>query len=89
VLTFMKGPSALASVELGPIPEHRRRPGLTDYAVDIPPRPNTEGFDTIVVSPRDGDSHYALGHLLLEGTGQNDAEIRRRVAVRDGSNGRN
>jgi arabinofuranosyltransferase len=83
LLTFMKGPSVLASVELGPIPEHRRRPGLTGYAVDIPPRPNTEGFDTIVVAPVNGDNHYALGHLLLEGSSRNDEEIRRRVAQRD------
>jgi arabinofuranosyltransferase len=83
-LTFLKGGRTLSLLELGPIPPHRRTPGLADYTVDVPPRARAQGFDTLVVSPVDGDDHYALGHLLLEGTPATDWELYRRVAVRDG-----
>jgi len=83
-LTFLKGGRMLSLLELGPVPEYRRKPGLADYTVDVPPRARTQGFDTLVVSPVDGDDHFALGHLLLEGSPATDWELYRRVAVRDG-----
>jgi arabinofuranosyltransferase len=83
-ITFLNGRQPLGTVELGPIPEHRRRPGLTDYIVDIPPLADANGFDTVVVMPVSGDNHYALGHLLLEGYAATDGELHRRVSIRDG-----
>ena len=83
-LTFLKSGRMLSLLELGPVPEYRRKPGLADYTVDVPPRARAQGFDTVVVSPVDGDEHYALGHLLLEGSPATDWELYRRVAVRDG-----
>jgi hypothetical protein len=71
-------------LDLGPVPPHRRKPGLAPYTVDVPPRARAQGFDTLVVAPVSGDDHYALGHVLLEGTPATDWELYRRVAVRDG-----
>jgi arabinofuranosyltransferase len=84
VLTFLEGPVFRGMLELGPIPEYRRRPGLTEYTIDLPPQAAAEGFDTIVVTPFGGDNHYAIGHLLLEGNKTTDDELHRRVAERDG-----
>ena len=85
VLTFLKANHILSTLELGPIPEHRRKPGLTIYTVDVPPRARTEGFDTIVVAGVAGDDRYALGHLLLEGVSERtDALLHEHVAIRDG-----
>jgi arabinofuranosyltransferase len=84
LLTFLKNGRLLSTLELGPIPPHRRQPGLATYTVDVPPRARSQGFDTLVVAPVAGDDHYALGHLLLEGTPATDWELYRRVAVRDG-----
>jgi arabinofuranosyltransferase len=83
-LTFLKSGRTLSLLELGPVPQYRRKPGLADYTVDVPPRARAQGFDTLVVSPVDGDDHFALGHLLLEGTPATDWELYRRVAIRDG-----
>ena len=52
--------------------------------MDVPPRARAQGFDTLVVAPFGGDEHYAIGHLLLEGTPATDWELYRRVAIRDG-----
>ena len=84
ILTFLKNDRTLSQLELGPVPPHRRQPGLAGYTVDVPPRARAQGFDTLVVAPAGGDEHYALGHLLLEGTPATDWELYRRVAVRDG-----
>jgi arabinofuranosyltransferase len=84
ILTFLKNDRTLSRLELGPIPPHRRQPGLAAYTVDVPPRARAQGFDTLVVAPAGGDEHYALGHLLLEGSPATDWELYRRVAVRDG-----
>jgi arabinofuranosyltransferase len=84
LLTFLDGPDIRGTVDLGPIPEHRRRPGLTAYTIDLPPQASTDGFDTIVVGPSGGDNHYAIGHLLLEGYKATDAELYRRVSIREG-----
>lgn len=83
VLTFLAGSRMMSTLELGPIPPHRRQPGLTDYTVDIPARARAKGFDTIVIAPTAGDDHYALGHLLVEGNPATDWELYRRVAVRE------
>ena len=84
VLTFLKGGKTLSTLELGPIPTYRREPGLINYTADVPARAREEGFDTIVVAGAAGDEHYALGHLIVEGTAATDWELYRRVSVRDG-----
>jgi arabinofuranosyltransferase len=83
VLTFLAGRRIVSTLELGPIPEHRRQPGLTDYTVDVPGRARASPFDTIVVATAAGDQHNAIGHLLLEGNPATDWELYRRVAMRD------
>jgi len=84
LLTFLKDGRILSTLELGPIPEYRRQPGLTNYTADIPARAREQGFDTIVVAGVAGDDHYALGHLIVEGTPSTDWELYRRVTLRDG-----
>lgn len=84
LLTFLKDGRLLSTLELGPIPPHRRQPGLTNYTADIPARAREQGFDTIVVAPVSGDDRYALGHLIVEGTPATDWELYRRVSLRDG-----
>jgi arabinofuranosyltransferase len=84
ILTFLRDGARVGALELGPIPEHRRQPGLYSYTVDLPPRAREQGFDTIVVTGARGDGKYALGHLLLDGTPATDPELQRRVAKRDG-----
>ncbi|HEU4939121.1 MAG TPA: hypothetical protein VFT39_21885 [Vicinamibacterales bacterium] len=83
VLTFLSGSHIVSTLELGPIPEHRRQPGLTDYTVDVPGRARSTPFDTIVVTAVAGDTHNAIGHFLLEGNPATDWELYRRVAMRD------
>jgi arabinofuranosyltransferase len=83
VLTFLAERRILSTLELGPIPEYRRTPGLTDYTVDVPARARSTAFDTIVVTPGEGDEHYAIGHLFLDGNPATDWELYRRVAMRD------
>jgi len=82
-VTFLSGSRIVSTLDLGPIPEYRRQPGLTDYTIDVPGRARRDGFDTIVVSPVAGDNHYAIGHLLVEGNPATDWELYRRVAMRD------
>ncbi len=88
VLIFIKRNAAVGRVLVGPIPEHRRKPGLTSYTVDVPAQAERGGFDTILVAPVGGDDAYSIGHLLLEGTPATDAELLKRVAIRDGVAGR-
>jgi arabinofuranosyltransferase len=83
LLTFLAGGRVVSTLELGPIPEYRRQPGLTDYTVDVPGRARSTPFDTIVVATAAGDTHNAIGHLLLEGNPATDWELYRRVAMRD------
>ena len=82
-VTFLAGRRIVSTLELGPIPEYRRKPGLTDYTLDVPGRARATAFDTIVIAAVAGDNHYALGHLLLEGNPATDWELYRRVAMRD------
>jgi arabinofuranosyltransferase len=84
VLIFIKGNAAVGRVEIGPIPPHRRQPGLTSYTVDVPSRAERGGFDTVLVAPAAGDDAYAVGHLLVEGNPATDAELLKRVGIRDG-----
>jgi arabinofuranosyltransferase len=84
VLVFIKGNTSMGRVELGPIPEYRRKPGLTSYTIDIPPRAARKGFDTVLVAPGSGDESYAVGHLLVDGNPATDQELLTRVAQRDG-----
>jgi arabinofuranosyltransferase len=83
-LEFIKKNNLIGVLEFGPIPEHRRRPGLTRYTLDIPARAATGGFDTIVIGFVKGGTSHALGHLLLDGNPTTDPELLHRVALRDG-----
>lgn len=81
-LTFVKRNVVEGALDLGPVPEHRRKPGLVTYLADIPPDAVERGFDTIVVEPTSGDDIHAIGHLLIEGTLATDAEVyQRRLAA--------
>ena len=66
LLTFLRRGRLLSTVELGPIPQYRRAPGLVTYVVDIPPRAEAAGFDILLITPVAGDNHYAVGHVLLQ-----------------------
>jgi hypothetical protein len=85
VLIFIKSNVAVGRITVGPIPAHRRKPGLTSYTIDVPSRAERGGFDTVLVAPAAGDdNNYAIGHLLLDRTPATDAELLKRVAIRDG-----
>jgi hypothetical protein len=83
ILSFLLDGARVGQIEVGPIPEYRRQPGLVGYTVDVPPRASERGFDTIVVTGARGDGKFALGHLLLDGTPATDPELQRRLAKRD------
>jgi arabinofuranosyltransferase len=82
-LIFLKKGEIVGTLRLGPIPEHRRTPGLVSHTEDLPPGARSRGFDTIVVTPVKGDGQYAIGHLLLDGFEATDALLQERVARRD------
>ena len=83
-LIFIKGSAAVGRVPVGPIPAHRRKPGLTSYTIDVPSRAERGGFDFVLVAPSGGTEPYAIGHLLVDGNPATDAELLKRVAARDG-----
>lgn len=64
-LTFIGQGRVRSTVEVGPVPQHRRAPGLVNYTVDIPPRASERGFDILLVTPVAGDNKFALGHVLF------------------------
>ena len=80
---FLRGRGIVGKLELGPVPEHRRKPGLTSYNMDVPPGALAGGFDTIIVSPMDSDDRFAIGHLLLDGVASTQPELDRRHAIRE------
>ncbi|HEX5216407.1 MAG TPA: hypothetical protein VFV98_13165, partial [Vicinamibacterales bacterium] len=80
---FLRARDIVGRMELGPVPEHRRKPGLTSYNMDVPPDALAGGFDTIIVSPMDGDERFAIGHLLLDGVAASQAELDRRREIRE------
>jgi arabinofuranosyltransferase len=82
VLLFLKQGRVVTRMELGPVPQHRRQPGLAAYTEDLPASATERGFDTIVVAPAAGEA-YAFGHLLLDGYDPTDAELAHRVSERD------
>jgi arabinofuranosyltransferase len=82
VLLFLKQGRLVTRMDIGPIPQHRRQPGLAAYTEDLPASATERGFDTIVVAPAAGEA-YAFGHLLLDGYGPTDAELAHRVLERD------
>jgi arabinofuranosyltransferase len=65
-LTFLKNAALVARVDIGPIPQHRRQPGLASHTVELPPEALARGFDTIVVTAVAGDDPPALGHLVVD-----------------------
>ena len=50
-LRFLKDGATVGLLDLGPIPEYRRKPGLNAYTLDVPPQASERGFDTIIVMP--------------------------------------
>jgi arabinofuranosyltransferase len=83
-ILFLKQYTRVAHLDVGPIPRQRRGPGLASYTVNLPARATREGFDTITVTTRTGDDRaYSVGHFLLDGYAQTDAELQKRVAARD------
>jgi arabinofuranosyltransferase len=83
-LDFVKRNAVVSTLDFGPIPDYRRKPGLTSYTLDVPDRAVRQGFDTIVVVWVKGGSTHGVGHLILEGYAPTDPELRHRVALRDG-----
>jgi arabinofuranosyltransferase len=83
-LEFVKKNRLISTLEFGPVPEYRRKPGLAAYTLDVPAHAVASGFDTVVVVYVSGGATHALGHLLLEGVAATDPELLHRVAVRDG-----
>jgi arabinofuranosyltransferase len=67
VFIFLKRNHVVAELEIGPIPEYRRRPGLATYREDLPLEATRDGFDTIVVAGLGGDELYSIGHLRIDG----------------------
>jgi len=65
-LYFLKRGVTISTLDLGPVPQHRRRPGLSRYTEDVPDRASRQGFDTIVVLPMKIEDHAAMGHLRLD-----------------------
>lgn len=82
MLTFIRANRIVTTMTLGPIPQHRRQPGLASYTESLPPTATREGFDTIVIGPLAGEN-FAIGHLLLDGHAPTDAELSRRIMIRD------
>lgn len=87
-LTFLRNGRHVAQLDFGPIPEHRRQPGLATYTLDLPPRAIDRGFDAIVVAVVTESARGALGHLLLDGYPPTDGELKRRIETRDAAVGR-
>jgi hypothetical protein len=78
-IVFLKKYRKIAHVDVGPVPQHRRAPGLATYVVDLPLRAQTAGFDTVFVTTLVGDDKsYGVGHLLLDGYGPTEAVLRER-----------
>ena len=65
-IAFFRDGRMQSTMELGPIPAHRRVRGLMRYQLDIAARASERGFDAILVMPAAGDGQYALGHLIVE-----------------------
>ncbi len=81
-LFFLKRGRSVGELDIGPIPPHRRQPGLATRAEDVPVEAREAGFDTIVVTPVAGDEQVGIGHLLIDGFAPTQAELDRRVAAR-------
>jgi arabinofuranosyltransferase len=83
-LEFIHKNTLVSVFEFGPVPEYRRKPGLTRYTIDIPAKAASVGFDTIFISVVKGGAVHTVGHLLLDGNPTTDPELLRQVARRDG-----
>jgi arabinofuranosyltransferase len=82
-IVFLKKYKKIAHVDVGPVPQHRRGPGLASYVVDLPPSAVEVGFDTVFVTTLVGDDNaYAVGHLLLDGYGPTETLLRERTRGR-------
>lgn len=82
-IVFLKRYKKVAHVDVGPVPQHRRAPGLASYVVNLPRRAQTSGFDTMLITTLLGDDKsYGVGHLLLDGYGPTGALLRERTRGR-------
>lgn len=82
LVEFVKDNRIIAALPLGPVPAHRRTPGLAVYTENLPVAATRYGFDTIIIAPVSGET-FAVGHLLLDGESATNAELERRVEDRD------
>jgi len=81
-VSFVQDNAVLSSVDLGAVPEDQRKPGLARFTLDVPARAVDQGFDTIVIVPQRPDGASALGHVIIEGYPETDAELYQRVETR-------
>ncbi len=82
-ILFLKGTVTVGSIDLGPIPEYRRQPGLVAYTPDVPPRAEAGGFDTVVVSVRSDTDRGSMGQFWLDGFSATQQPLLERVKLRD------
>lgn len=74
LVEFVRDNRIIASMPLGPIPAHRRQPGLATYSERLPVTASRAGFDTIIIAPVSGEQ-FAVGHVLIDSDGaEADAE---------------
>ena len=83
LVTFLKDNRIVVTMEVGPIPAHRRSPGLASFTENLPVAATRDGFDTIIIAHMGGETPYGLGHLLLDGEPATQGELKRRVGERD------
>jgi len=81
-VSFVQDNAVLSSVDLGAVPEDQRKPGLARFTLDVPARAVDQGFDTIVIVPQRPDGASALGHVIIEGYPETDAELYQRLETR-------
>ncbi len=64
---FLRQFRKVAHLDFGPIPQHRRAPGLATYKARLPEAAAREGFDTVFVTTLAGDDKaYGMGHLVIK-----------------------
>jgi hypothetical protein len=81
-VSFVQDDNVLSSVALESVPPGVRKPGLARFTIDVPPRAVEQGFDTIVIVPQRSDGSSAVGHVIVEGYSQTDAELYQHLGAR-------
>ena len=82
-IVFVLAGTEVASLDLLAAPHST---GLRNWTLDIPQDAVERGFDLVVIAPVSGTAvDPAVGHVLIDGVAETDAELARRVAARDGA----